>query len=209
MSSGFVSNMKTQHTKAEYTLTKNEVQEIINAAKNFRDRVLIKTLYYCGMRVSEAIHLKPSHIEFERKRINVLFGKGGKTRTIPVLSPEHLSDLKHLMKKDDNLFFPVKRRQVQNICYTSAQICGVKHPDPLSKHVNPHLFRHCIARHLKDSGYPLEFIQKFLGHSSMKTTSDVYGTLSINDMHRIIATKTGDRNVLPGVQEINQIENSL
>jgi integrase len=58
------------------------------------------------------------------------------------------------------------------------------------------LFRHSIARHLKSAGYQAEFIQKFLGHQSIKTTMDIYGALSLLEMQQQIAARTGDPSLL-------------
>jgi integrase len=63
-------------------------------------------------------------------------------------------------------------------------------PTPtVARHVSPHVFRHSIAWHLKSAGYAAEFIQKFLGHQSIKTTMDTYGTLSLGEMQQIIAQR--------------------
>src|SRR3972149_3444214 len=74
----------TQLKPSEYTLTLQEVERLINECTNFRDRVIIKVLYYCGLRVSELVHLQVGHIDFDRCRLNVIEGKGGKTGTVPL-----------------------------------------------------------------------------------------------------------------------------
>ncbi|MFX0139898.1 MAG: tyrosine-type recombinase/integrase, partial [Candidatus Hodarchaeota archaeon] len=61
---------------------------------------------------------------------------------------------------------------------------GIKNPNPRLKHINPHIFRHSIARYLKNKGFSVEWIQNFLGHASYKTTMDMYGTLSIDEMQQ-------------------------
>lgn len=71
-----------------------------------------------------------------------------------------------------------------------------------AKHVSPHLFRHSIARHLKSAGYLAEFIQKFLGHQSTKTTMDTYGTLSLGEMQQMIANKTGDFSLIGDAKSV-------
>ena len=73
----------------------------------------------------------------------------------------------------------------------AGQKGGVKHPNPYEKHINPHLFRHSIARHLKSMGFTAEWIQNFMGHSSIKTTMDTYGTLGIDEMQMIANKKFG------------------
>ena len=81
---------------------------------------------------------------------------------------------------------------LQLIVQRSAESVGLSHPDPTAKHINAHLLRHSIARHLKNTNYNPEFIQKYLGHSSIKTTMDEYGTLSLDDMQNIVQRKTAD-----------------
>jgi len=44
-----------------------------------------------------------------------------------------------------------------------------------TKTINPHIFGHSIARHSKDQGFSVEFVQKFLGHTSFKTTMECMG----------------------------------
>lgn len=199
--------MKTQHTRAEYTLSKQEVQNIINTAEQFRDRVILKCLYYGGMRVVEVTNLKISHIDFNRKIINIMESKGGKSRSIPFIDSNFMADIRHWIgKKEEGYVFQSRQTQTMNtrtIRYMVAKVgrvANVMNPNPLLKNVNPHLFRHSIARHLKDDGYKIEFVQKFLGHSSMKTTADMYGTLSLSDMQKIVATKTQDHNLLGQVK---------
>ncbi|HUQ94679.1 MAG TPA: tyrosine-type recombinase/integrase [Bryobacteraceae bacterium] len=69
-------------------------------------------------------------------------------------------------------------------------------PKYCRKDTSPHVFRHSIARHLKSAGYAAEFIQKFLGHQSIKTTMHTYGALSIGEMQHMIAQKTGDYSLI-------------
>ena len=66
----------------------------------------------------------------------------------------------------------VKRRMIQMIVQKAAEAAGITNPYSGAKHISPHVFRHSIARHLKSAGYAAEFIQKFLGHQSIKTTMD-------------------------------------
>lgn len=189
--------MKTQHKKAEYTLTPNEVQAVINATMNFRDRTILKSLYYTGMRAVEVAKLEVQDIDFVRKVIHIRESKRGKTRTIPVLDSHFLADLKHFIgKRDKDSVFGLSKRTIQHIVKQAGEQSGIKNPDPTAKHINCHLFRHSIARHLKSQRYPLEFIQKFLGHSSGQTTMDAYGTLSLHEMQLIVGKKTGDMTLI-------------
>lgn len=66
--------------------TEDEIKRYYEAvwkAKNFRDMMIIKTLLYTGVRVSELINIKLSDIDFQRCQIRVNEGKGKKDRIVP------------------------------------------------------------------------------------------------------------------------------
>ncbi len=81
---------------------------------------------------------------------------------------------------------------VNYIVQQIGERAGVRNPNPRLEHLNPHIFRHSIARFLKSRGFTAEWIQNFLGHQSYKTTMDMYGTISIDEMQEIAARKLGE-----------------
>ncbi len=85
---------RQQLTVAAYHLKPSEINKIIMATNSFRDRCLNKTLYWAGLRRSEVQNLDIRDIDFNRKRIT-LTGKRDKTRGVPIMIDEFLSDLKH------------------------------------------------------------------------------------------------------------------
>jgi integrase/recombinase XerD len=137
-------------------------------------------------------HLDIRDLDVERKRIIVREGKGGKTRGIPLIDDEYLSDMLILIgsRKTGPIFLSNRNRMmaprlVNHIVATLGTKAGVANPNPRLTYLNPHLFRHSIARFLKSKGFSAEWIQNFLGHESYKTTMDMYGTLSIDEMQEI------------------------
>ena len=188
--------MKTQHKHSEFTLTINQVKEIYNTPTNFRDRVLIKSLYYAGLRRFEASNLNVNDIDMGLNRIVVVKGKGSKLRIVPIIDMDFKADLKHLIgtKRDGPVFMSQKGsklsvRQINHIVEQAGKAAAVVHPNPNQKHINPHLFRHSIIRHLKSLGFQAEWLQNFAGHSSITTTMDTYGTLGIEEMQEIANKK--------------------
>ena len=188
--------MKTQHKHSEFTLSVNQVKAIYNTPANFRDRVLIKTLYYAGLRRFEASDLKVHDIDFGLNRIVVIKGKGAKMRVVPIIDMDYKADLKHLInnKREGYVFESQKGnklsvRQINHIVEIAGKKAGVTHPNPNEKHINPHLFRHSIIRHLKSMGFQAEWLQNFAGHNSITTTMDTYGTLGIEEMQEIANKK--------------------
>ena len=172
---------KHQLAASAYHLRPADVRKLLWAAPNFRDRCLIKTLWWLGIRRRELIQLDIRDLDVERKRVTVREGKGGKTRVIPIIDDEYLSDLRMLIgsRKTGPIFLSNRNRMmaprlVNHIVTTLGVKAGVINPNPRLTHLNPHLFRHSIARFLKSKGFSAEWIQNFLGHESYKTTMGVF-----------------------------------
>jgi integrase/recombinase XerD len=89
--------MKQQMRASAYHLKPPEIRKLIIAASNFRDRCIIKTLYWLGLRRQELVNLDVRDIDFGCKRVTVRRGKGGKTRIVPMIDDEYVGDLKHLI----------------------------------------------------------------------------------------------------------------
>ncbi len=68
--------------KLPSVLSMEEVSRLLSCAENLKHRVLLKTIYSAGLRVSEAICLKPEHIESDPSRmmLRIEQGKGRKDR---------------------------------------------------------------------------------------------------------------------------------
>ena len=66
--------------------TSEEMQRYYQAVwktRNVQDMVLIKTLLYTGVRVSELVNIQLKDVDFERCQIRINSGKGGKDRIVP------------------------------------------------------------------------------------------------------------------------------
>ena len=88
--------------------SKKEVRRLLDAARNFKHRILLETAYSAGLRVSELVRLKPHHIESDPDRmlIRVEQGKGKKDR-YTILSHRLLDDLRtyYLQYRPDKWLF--------------------------------------------------------------------------------------------------------
>ena len=83
---------KHQLAASAYHLKPSDLRKLLLTASNFRDRCLIKTLWWLGVRRSELINLDVRDVDVERKRVTIQKGKGGKTRVaIPQKSPCQLN----------------------------------------------------------------------------------------------------------------------
>ena len=150
-----------------------------------RNKAIIEVMYGCGLRVSELIGLKISHISFEEEYIRVT-GKGSKERLIPLghsarraleqyLNFERVHQ--NVAIKDADLVFinnrgnGLSRVMIFTIVKVIAQKAGIKST------VSPHTFRHSFATHLIENGAYLRAVQDMLGHESILTT-EIYTHLN-------------------------------
>ncbi|MBP6154175.1 MAG: site-specific tyrosine recombinase XerD [Chitinophagales bacterium] len=168
------------------TLSFDEIEQLIGALdlskdENVRNKAMLETLYSSGLRVSELINLKISHVYFDIEFIRVI-GKGNKERLVPIGSDalkhiqiymEHVRNkLPQYPKYSDMLFLnkrgtPISRVMVFIVIKNLAEKIN------LNKNISPHTFRHSFATHLIEGGADLRAVQQMLGHSSI-TTTEIY-----------------------------------
>ena len=161
--------------KLPVVLSMEEVAHLLCCVDNFKHRVILKTIYSAGLRITEAVSLKPEHIESDpcRMVIRVEQGKGRKDR-YTVLSKKLLLELREYWRKYSPpkwLFAGRKpdshitRHSVWHAFDKAKKKAGIK------KECSPHTLRHCFACHLLYNGCDLYTISQLLGHSSIKTTT--------------------------------------
>ena len=86
-----VPHMKHPIRRAE-VYARSELEAILSAPSQPRDRAFLMTVYACGLRISEARDLKTSDIDRPRMQLRVRNGKGAKGRVLP-LSKRLLKEL--------------------------------------------------------------------------------------------------------------------
>ena len=180
---------KIHRPKREKTLpnvlSKEEVLKIIDATENLKHKTLLALIYSAGLRISEALNMKPKDIDSVRMLIHVKNAKGKKDR-YTLLSEKVLLLLReyYLIYKPKEFLFEgqfgglYSSRSAQIILKQSAEKAGIK------KTITLHTLRHSFATHLLESGTDLRYIQDLLGHSSPKTTM-IYTHVSNNSLKKI------------------------
>ncbi|MGC9132982.1 MAG: site-specific tyrosine recombinase/integron integrase [Nanopusillaceae archaeon] len=144
-------------------ITLEEFQKLLNSADNYRDKLIIKFLFYTGVRVSELVRIRKNDIIFEEGFAKV-YGKGGKERIVPVPN-DLLNEIKEYIEKNNlDTLFPLSTRQVERIIKETAKKAGI------NKRVTPHVLRHSLATILLSKGVDIRYIQELLGHSSLAIT---------------------------------------
>jgi site-specific recombinase XerD len=74
-------------------LSRPELDRLFSATSNMKHRMIFRTLYSSGLRISEGANLKPFHIESDSMQIRVEQGKGKKDR-YTILSETVLVELR-------------------------------------------------------------------------------------------------------------------
>jgi integrase/recombinase XerD len=136
-----------------------------------RDKLIIKTLYSLGLRVSECINIKWTDFYLDDSFINLtVTGKGDKPRTLLVSNSLYSELLKLKEDSIDYVFHAYSRntpltRQSVNIFLTKLE-----KKLGLEANITPHKFRHSHATTSIKNGCDLSLLQQSLGHSSIRTT---------------------------------------
>ncbi len=153
-------------------LSGEEVVALLKAATHLKHRAILMTLYAAGLRVSEAVHLRPADIDSQRMMIRVAHGKGRKDRYV-MLSAKLLETLRRYWwwQRPDSWLFP---GQAPGAPLTSGCVgryfAAVKQRAGILKPVSPHSLRHSFATHLLERGVNIRVIQRLLGHRSVRST---------------------------------------
>jgi len=161
--------------KLPVVLSVEEVRQILGRVRRWRYRVCLSTIYACGLRLQEGLHLQISHIDGGRQLLHVCHGKGGKDRYVPLPQPV-LEMLRQYWAthRDPVWIFPSTHQTVkgpmdasglQRAFRAALQESGILKPATV------HTLRHSYATHLLEAGLNLRLIQAYLGHASPNTTA--------------------------------------
>jgi integrase/recombinase XerD len=159
--------------KLPVVLSPEEVQQFLGSVGSTKHRTILTTCYAAGLRISEAVRLKPIDIDSQRMVIRVDQGKGQKDRYV-MLSPKLLEILRSWWRVDRSRqwLFPsdipghhISKDAVEQACQKARRLSGIRKP------ITPHSLRHGFAVHLLESGTDVRTIQLLLGHRSLATTA--------------------------------------
>ena len=165
--------------KLPTVLSKEEVQQLIDATHSIKYKAAFSVAYGAGLRIGEVVALKVTDIDSSRMLLRIEQGKGKKER-MAMLSPMLLTTLRqwykhakahHLMLNGGWLFpgqnplNPIGTRQLSRACKSACIDAG------LTKKVSMHTLRHSFATHLLEDKVDIRVIQTLLGHSKLETTA--------------------------------------
>lgn len=168
--------------KLPVVLSQEEVRRVLHSVRVPLYRVCLTTIYSCGLRISEGVHLRVENIDSGRMQLRIR-GKGNKERCVPLAAAtlEMLRGFWKLHRCPEWLFpasmqprggakglakeGPVPVPTIQQAFAKALQCSEVK------KSAHVHTLRHSYATHLLEAGVNLRLIQEILGHRSPSTTA--------------------------------------
>ena len=167
--------------KLPTVLSKEEVWRMLKVAKLLKHRILIGLLYGCGLRCLEVRSLRLADLDFDRKQLKVVQGKGKKDRYVP-LSEHLIRGLEKYIeaeKPEEYLFGSnisgraggdfdsrYSQRGVQWAVKQVSKEAGIL------KDVHVHTLRHSFATHLLEDGMDIVTLKNLLGHENLETTME-------------------------------------
>jgi len=155
-------------------LTKDEVFKLFGITESERDRMILKYLYYTGMRVNEMIQTIKEDINFKenviRIRVETTKTKREAFQPIPKAFKE---DLEHWCKykQNEEKLFPWTKQRIWQIVKYYVKKANI------TKNIHPHSFRHTYGTHVYEETNDLGKVQELLRHESLASTG-IYKHLS-------------------------------
>ncbi|MDD1673832.1 MAG: tyrosine-type recombinase/integrase [Methanomicrobiales archaeon] len=159
-------------------LKHNQVLRLLDSIEDLRDKLIVRTIYATGVRVSELCNMNVEDIDFDEHTIRIR-GKGDKIRTVFV-DDDTLTDILKLI--GNRIVGPVFiGQQGKNISSRAIQHI-FKNYAPSG--ITPHKIRHSYASELYKRSKNLRVVQENLGHTSIKTT-EIYLHTDIDERRQV------------------------
>lgn len=187
------------------TLRKDQIEQLLAACTNARDRFLLTLLEQTGMRIGQCLGLRHSDISVEDNTIRIVprndnvNGARAKTRNTYVipevgssvmecytdylvmalgaLEADHLPDYVFVNLGDGEAGRPITYETVRSLFRRLHRKTGIA--------ATPHMFRHARATTwLRDDHLSMESTSTLLGHTSVETTRTTYDHRDMDDVRK-------------------------
>jgi len=154
-----------------------------------RNLVMMKTLYYAGLRDGELVMLKLGDIKDNFGYLEVRHAKGDKDRLVPI--HRHLKQVliryieKYQIRGEDSYLFQSDHGRKLTRHWVSILLSRYSAKSGLDKKFRAHTLRHTFATHLYQMDVDLNTISELIGHSSLDSTA-IYTHTSLKRLEGIM-----------------------
>ena len=186
-------------------LTPEEARALLNAPNTqtkigIRDKAILEMFYSTGIRLEEMTRLTVHDVDHRNGFVRVNKGKFAKDRVVPLgrkacdYVREYLDKVRlewvktasktgHEQAVDERALWlssmrphgPLKSQLIEVMVKHYARRAG------LEKKVTPHVWRHSCATHLVADGANVVYVQRLLGHRSLRTTQ-IYARVAVPEL---------------------------
>jgi integrase/recombinase XerD len=168
-------------------LSEEEVQLLYKMAVNTMDRAILACGYGLGMRRMEMCLLNVSDVVFGKKEVAIRESKFYKSRSVP-MAEGVIKDLKEYLvygrpqlemygKPCDAFFLNRRGGRLLRATYNKRFkeiVISTDNKELIARKPTIHLLRHSISVHMINKGADADYVRRFLGHTHMETTLNVY-----------------------------------
>ena len=168
------SDRLTQPRKLPEYLAALEVEAIIRASDNLRAKLLMLKQWRAGLRIAEALALEVADLSLDAEppTLRVRAGRGNRSRIVPMhreLQAALRSALSYGSIGQGRLVdvHPSTAWRWVKAAVRRAEELGAIVP---GRKIGTHTLRHSYARHLLMNGTQINYLSRWLGHSSIQTT---------------------------------------
>lgn len=187
------------------TLTRQQIQELINACPHLRDKFLLTLLSETGMRIGQALGLRHEDLKPEENEIHIVprddNANGARAKvqtpyTVPLQDTLVMQRyVEYVVRELDGLeagqlpdyvFINLWEGQVgRPMSYDTVMSLFRRLREKTGIYVTPHMLRHTRATQwIRDDHLPLATVSRLLGHASIQTTHDIYVHLTAEDLRK-------------------------
>jgi len=146
-----------------------------------RDHAILELFYSSGLRLSELAALNLADLDMQASMVDVISGKGGKDRRLPV-GRKAQAALKRWLRRRNELepaekaapaesaLFLTRRGTRMGVRNIQLRVKDWARRQGLDRNLHPHMLRHSFASHMLESSHNLRAVQELLGHEDIATT---------------------------------------
>jgi Site-specific recombinase XerD len=161
-----------KEVKLPVIFNRSELRQLFKAPTLLKHRIVLALIYSAGLRSQEAINLKLSDVDFERKTIHIRQSKYKKDRIVPLSGYIARGLKKYIAVENPHIWLfngkePDGRYSVRGLSWVLRET--LKKTD-IKKEVSLHSLRHSYATHLLEEGVNIVTIKELLGHAHIATT---------------------------------------
>jgi integrase/recombinase XerD len=161
-----------KEAKLPVIFNRSELRQLFKTPTLLKHRIALTLIYSAGLRSQEAINLKLSDIDFERRTIHIRQSKYKKDRIVPLSGYMAEGLKKYISAEHPHIWLfngkePDGRYSVKGLSWIIRET--LKKTD-IKKDVSLHSLRHSYATHLLEDGVNIVTIKELLGHTHIATT---------------------------------------